>query len=323
MRTLKQLCDTGRTSGVGRGSMTGMPPAVPQPPESLTALRAFTLIELLAAITILMLIVSMLVTIFAQSDRAWRVGTGRADTNTEGRAAINAIVQDLEYAVADDLISFIMRPDVERPEGDNISYSYTNSEISFVSMLENASPQKRNAEEVHYWVRPSTTDDGNIAAKSLGRYQLMRTKVNTYEKPLAGAPKDRKAYNNQLSGSSAWYMRNGDNGGRNNETNRGVLAENITALAFYAPPATSGGPPRLTYDSTDAANSNQLPLYVDVVLELLSDEDAQRAAQLESRAAQSGNPQLKQQMVNFVDKNSRRYTTRVYFQNRAGYRKRP
>ena len=71
----------------------------------------FTLIELLSAMAILIMIVTMMTRIFVESERAWQLGVGRAEINTEGRAALNMIAHDLQYAVADNVLTFAMGRD--------------------------------------------------------------------------------------------------------------------------------------------------------------------------------------------------------------------
>ena len=50
--------------------------------------NAFTLIELLASISILMVIVTIVGVVFTESDRAWTLGTNRSDNNLAARAAL-------------------------------------------------------------------------------------------------------------------------------------------------------------------------------------------------------------------------------------------
>ncbi len=61
---------------------------------------AFTLIELLLAMGILMIIVLMLANLFQASTRSWDTGMRQAEVGLEARAAINLIEQDLNQAVA-------------------------------------------------------------------------------------------------------------------------------------------------------------------------------------------------------------------------------
>ena len=53
--------------------------------------QAFTLIELLASITILVMLTAMIGVIFAESERAWSTGTDRAQSNMAGRGALDLL----------------------------------------------------------------------------------------------------------------------------------------------------------------------------------------------------------------------------------------
>ena len=258
----------------------------------------FTLIELLASITILMLIVSVMGMIFAESDRAWNLGTGRVESNTEARAALDLIAQDMQYAIADEVLTFVMRPDIvrSRPGGvpadrwPVLSYGVTNSEACFISLQGEADP--RASEKIYYWVREVTSDD-TFAGTPLGRYQLMRTRMST----------ETGQYDPYHAAD--WFESLSD---RHNPFPSGVIADNIAAFALFGP--DEDGDTTREYYSDD--NGNRLPEYVDVYIETLSERDA---ARIEDMGADPDDPVIRE----FVEKNVRRYTTRVYFHNRSGY----
>lgn len=266
-------------------------------------LRAFTLIELLAAITILMVIVSVMGIIFAETDRAWHLGTGRVESNTEARAALNLLSHDLQYALADSLLTFAMREDYSVRSIDSVSFGYTNSEACFVSLhQESEDSSSRSSRELYYWVMEKT-DNGNIGGTRLHRYQLMRTAIES-------ATTANNAYDDPL-----WYGAIGQNSDRHSSLKRAVVADNVTAFGLFAPDDL--GAMTREYYSDDLANSNRLPQYVDVYLEVLSDKDAIQAADLKQRFGA-----MDSRTLDFVERNSRRYTTRVHFQNRSGYKTR-
>jgi prepilin-type N-terminal cleavage/methylation domain-containing protein len=102
----------------------------------------FTLIELLASMAILMVIVWVLAAIFRESDRAWAMGTGRVDNNMEGRALIQMIANDLQYAICDENMTFIIQDERNKTTSTSgyITYGHTNSEICFVNLSEDATP---------------------------------------------------------------------------------------------------------------------------------------------------------------------------------------
>ena len=66
----------------------------------------FTLLELLVAITILLIIVMMMSGIFFQSRVAWGSGLRRSRVVMQGRAAADLISSDLSQAIADEKLPF-------------------------------------------------------------------------------------------------------------------------------------------------------------------------------------------------------------------------
>lgn len=267
-----------------------------RPPAS----HAFTLIELLASIAILMMIVSIMGVIFAESDRAWRLGTNRADVNMEGRAAVNAIANDVQYALADNILTFIARVDDARSGGPMISYGFTNSELCAVILQgDSESGASRSTRQIYYWVR-EMTDNDNQSGSPLGRYELMRTELTTFD----GTNSATHAYKDKH-----WYN---DDGNRSAFFGRGAIAENVAAVAFYAPDNTG----TLVRDYNSESFGNRLPPFMDIVVSVLSDEDAARASDLNRRFSATAPDKVTQ----FVERNARRYTSRVYFHNRAGYK---
>lgn len=264
---------------------------------------AFALIELLAAVTILMIIVGMMVLVFTEAERCWTIGTGRAENNSIGRAALTAMAHDLQYAVTDSNITFVMRQD----RNGLTAYGFENDEICFVSLQHDSSGSaRRTAREVHYYLREDS--------KRPGTYQLRKGYFSkdihdeSDNSPADGYPD----YKSHSYWNRTWYETGGTSaesgaGNPGRPSAGGYLADNAASLAFFA--RDSSGMISRDYFSDDPANSNRLPEYVDVFLEILNKRDAIRAAGM-SGAAQKA----------FVDRNARRYTTRVYFQNRQGYR---
>ena len=91
---------------------------------------AFSLIELLASLAVLLIIVGILAMIYIHCDKAWTQGTGKAECSTTGQAALNMISRDLEHAVADDILTFAIQPD----RSNVTSYGLPNDEMCFISM---------------------------------------------------------------------------------------------------------------------------------------------------------------------------------------------
>ncbi|MFC1498796.1 PilW family protein [Verrucomicrobiota bacterium] len=256
---------------------------------------AFTLIELLVAMAVLMVIVAVVGMIFIESDRSWSLGTGRAENNAWGRAALNLMAHDLQYAVAcsneirdvTNVISFLIQNDRNSLK----SYDCVNSEAAFVSLQHDSTVSDRTAREIYYWIR-KMKDNGGSAINN--RYALIR-----------GYYSDAIVSNNTVHcyGTPNWCKNLGRPGAN------AVVAENVASLKFYA--MAENGTLSDSYDSTSPANSNRLPEYVDIVLDVLNEDDSIKAASKWSNDDAD--------KAEFVDRNIRRYTTRVYFHNRHGY----
>lgn len=265
--------------------------------------QAFTLIELLAAVGILMIIVTLVGVIFTESDRAWTLGTNRSDVNLEGRAALNMIAHDLQYAIAyanDDpeyQVHFLGR----RDKYDLKSYGFPNDEVSFVSLQNDSSDGNRAVREVFYYVREMEVDSTPI-----GRYELVRAYYDDeiFDGPSTGI--DHCYYATDCSTDTAdpdlWTE------SRPTDTAH-FIARNVSGFAVYS--YTNNGEVTSFMNTADPAQSNRLPEYVDVCLELLPERRAKQAAALPAAT-----------VTNFVTRHSMRYATRVYFHNRDGYKER-
>jgi prepilin-type N-terminal cleavage/methylation domain-containing protein len=248
----------------------------------------FTLIEILAAVAVLFVLVGIVGAIFTESDRAWNLGTGRAMNNNEGRAALNMIAHDLQYAVADDRLTFHMGPDRDLAAAKK-PYGYTNlTEICFVSMEHDSSgtDTPRTAREIHYYVREEPNTKSTLGT-SYTSYELVR---HYWSSEIVNDASNHCYFN------ANWYKTGGSNPGR--PTAGGPIAANVVGFSVFAPGATN------KYDSIDY--TNQLPQYVDIYLELLNERDAAEAAKASDR--------------NYIERATRRYATRIYFHNAPGYR---
>ena len=266
--------------------------------------KAFTLIELLTAMVILVILVSAMAMIYSNADRIWFLGTDRAMNCVSGRAAMNLITHDLQHAAADDLLTFVIRPD----RNNSTCYGFKNDEICFVSLQHDSADMNgnpdglRTAREVFYYVTNSNGKVGNL----LRGY---------YSKEILDAP------NNHCYFKTNWF-----DGSRPSSSR--TLVAHVAALSFIAPTNQNGativGTSPFYYSGSVYRNysgayylSNSLPEYVDVYLEVLDELAADKLATMEKNPA---TPEV--QKRSFIEQNSRRYTTRVYFHNRVGYKKR-
>jgi prepilin-type N-terminal cleavage/methylation domain-containing protein len=203
------------------------------------------MIELLVAMVVLSLVVTMMAAIFRHSESAWTQGTGDNEVETAGRVALSLLTRDLQGAVADSNLTFDIEED----------YGLTNCEVCFIALQGSPTSTSRATRAIMYWVTNS---------------ELIR----------AAQPVDINTMNCYTN--KDWFINY-----PTPLTLTAVVARNVSRFRL----ATND------YYSAATANSNRLPQYVDICLDVLSERDALQAAKLKAK----------------------RFTTRVYFPNRNGY----
>jgi len=244
--------------------------------------RGFTLLELIASVAVLGIVVTLMAMLFADSENAWKLGADRARTTDTARTTLDMLTHDLEHAVADDILSYMQRED----PATNCLYNIPNDEIAFVSLQNDNADGQPTAVQVHYWLREMT----NAFGQPLRRYELVRGSTVPDTDPVTSCLATRNWYDVKPSSI-------------------GVLAENVAAFRVVAM-QPDGDLDRIYYSTNWA---DRLPRCVDVYLELMDDAAAKQAATM----IQDNMP-----CTNFVDRQVQRYTTRVFFHNRNGYRQR-
>jgi hypothetical protein len=245
------------------------------------ARQGFTAIELVSAVTVLMLIAVMLGLIFTKGDRIWTRGTDAARHRGAGRAVLEFITQDLEHAVADSRFPFVLTLDA----GTNTVAGPSPSDLRFVTRAALGSDgTNRAVTAVAY--RVEATEPTGTAAAGLALVRIARAVSNHLDEAAADNLYWQTNWvEHPLTGST------------------GVLAQSVTAFRLGVPDQYAGvwG----EYDSRDF--TNRLPFALDVFLELLPREAATRLAQLPP-----------ERQSRFLEQNAVRYTTRVHFRNRWG-----
>lgn len=99
---------------------------------------AFTLIEVLVAMTVLSVMVLMVANIFQSSSASWNIGTQKADMNTAARAALDFMARELASAVAGPIET------VAAGANSAIVFDLQNgNDIRFVSLLGEPGGDKR------------------------------------------------------------------------------------------------------------------------------------------------------------------------------------
>jgi prepilin-type N-terminal cleavage/methylation domain-containing protein len=237
--------------------------------------RGFTLIEILAAVVILAIIVTAMARIFADSTNAWRLGAKKIESNASGRAALDFIAQELSQAVVDPLLSMKLKSNADSFLGKDSDRLY------FVAMNQQAERRGSKSYRATMQVRYSVM----VSPEATNRYVLLR---HVDENWTDGA---MNCYE-----TTDWWQ--GMDGYGANALNAAVLADNVRNFEVWV--YDRRGVARPDYDSTQHGP----PLWIDLYVEVLAEEDATRAEYVAG---------------DFVERATRRYQLRVYPENRMGY----
>lgn len=259
----------------------------------------FTIIELLAAMSILVFIVLMMTRVFSDATSAWTLGAERITTATEGRAVMDFMVNELTQAVADEDLTFKLSSSVNFGVS---AYGAASDELYFGAVVQaGLSSNKRNLDQFAYFIAPMLDENENIMPN---RYRLVRTR-RTASMYASQVNRQNSIYRKEQwwehMNPTAGYSEEAMNDGQGSET----IAENVSAFEVWTWSEKSNGY-EPDYDSRDY--DDLLPLWADVYLEMLSEEDAQQMAILW--------PVNQQAALEFLAANAKRFTTRVFFPNR-------
>ncbi len=207
----------------------------------------FSLIEVMAALTILSVMMIMLGQLFSDSSSAYRVGTGRADADGAARAALDFMAREIGSLQADQVLTMSVTT--------TTLLGRTMDVIRFVSLsntpeIRSGTPY-REGMEICYTPLAYTNNSNRVF---LGRWVVEREDSASYT-CYTSTTWHTSAFSGQ---QTAWAN---------------SLAEDIAnfkvhvytrALAYAAIPYTS--------------DTARLPLWIDLYLELLSPEHATQAA---------------------------------------------
>ena len=140
-------------------------PSLPPPAERnrLRFRRGFSLVEVLAAMTVLAILVLMVTRIFNDSAATWKMGERRIDNNANGRAALAWMQRELGSAIVDDVLSLKI---------EDSTNGLLNHRIWFVALNHKAagdgtSPKYRDVEEIEYELGISAGKTNNLYRRSV------------------------------------------------------------------------------------------------------------------------------------------------------------
>ncbi len=246
---------------------------------------AFTLVELLAAMTILTIMVLLISRIFADSTRMWQLGAKRVEGNSDGRAAVDFMAREIAAAIADGPegpLALKLESDARSAHGMSPDL------LAFLSAGQTAQYRTNYYRQVMQVVYAlDEMKDEKIPANDIpNTFRVVRYVV---EKGPSFTCYQTGGFPKNLGGYTSW--------------NQESLAENVRTLEFWV--YTTNGVSIPDYDSSVHGK----PGWVEVYLELLGEADATKAALLSGSARDK-----------FCNEVARRYVGRAYLQANGGQR---
>ncbi|MBI2440122.1 MAG: prepilin-type N-terminal cleavage/methylation domain-containing protein [Lentisphaerae bacterium] len=230
-----------KKTGYANGMSNGFRFAFDALRSPLSALRAFTLIEVLVAMAVLAVLLLMAANVFQGSSTAWLIGTQKADMNTSARAALDFMARELASAVAGP---------IEKAIGGGAQYLQFRVEdlddIRFLALSNDpdASGNERAVRGVFFW-HDDTVDKNTLK----------------YDREVS-TPATLDCY---AVASPAWHD------GRSSSS---VLITNVLALNFYVYTSETGL--LATNFISPPQTLTELPFCVDISIETISDDDMRK-----------------------------------------------
>jgi prepilin-type N-terminal cleavage/methylation domain-containing protein len=264
----------------------------------------FTLIEILAAMGILVLIILLLSRLFTESTRIWSSGTARVYQSQEGRVVMDFLVKEVSQAIGDDVVSF----KIHSASGtDNFSvpaYGLESDSICFVGPTR--TPPVRNmlraCPHAVYFVANMLDENEDVIPN---RFRLARVRKT------GSVHSSDQNLQNSAHGRPDWWRRTLWSFELSRPARIETVAENIAGFEVWAYSEDTGA---YVFDYDSTTQDNKLPLWVDIYLEMLDEKAAIQLADI-----MAGSPTLSAEAADFMDRNMRRYTARIHFRNREGY----
>lgn len=248
----------------------------------------FTIIELLASMAILIIMVLALSRIFGAGADAWRNGNKRIESNNSGRSAMEFMSRELSG-----LIVSPQRPTLLQQSDADSFLGMDSDRLTFVTLSHtaefrtNTSTKYRDVQQVHYEVAPMYDEYTKLFLTN--RYALYRFVTENAGAASFSAYRDTK------------WLADMDQQTPNFSGSGAVLAENVRNFEVFITPVGETEP-QSDYDY----DKDGPPGTIDIYLEVLAEADSIKGSLMPNNQA-------------FLNAATRRYATRIYFQNRAGY----
>lgn len=267
--------------------------------------RGFTVIELLAAMAVVVFIVLLMTRIFTETTGIWSRGAKQVQDSAEARAIMDYIVTEMTQAIADDVVSFKLNSGGTNspPQFGVSAYGADSDEVCFVALVRSGDVfYKRAANQIVYFISPMLDENSQVMTN---RFRLAKAR-RTRSMFLNNDNRDNdSAYRNANWWTASNLKLDKQETGAAGLTTIETIAENVAGFEVWA---WNAGLNRYEFGFDSSKNGNELPLWVDIYLELLDEPEAIRAAALwpvDPTAA-----------AEYVNANVRRYTSRVFFPNR-------
>lgn len=239
---------------------------------------------------VLLILVLLLSRVFGVAANTWRNGNKRIESNNSARAALEFMSRELSGVIMSS-----GRPTMRLDSDEDRYLGMDSDRLSFVSLEHQAeyrgSTPYRDVQLVRYFVAPMPT---NLTAGATNRLALYRMVTESWDSPSFDA-----------YGGEDWldnFDARVDNIKKGlNDFAVNVLADNVRNFEVFITPL-GDDTPLADYD----ALSDPPAAAIDIYLEVLAEDDAIRAS-------------MKPGDTDFINAATRRYATRIYVQNRAGY----
>lgn len=242
--------------------------------------RGFTLIEIMAAVSVLAIIVVFMANVFANTSKVWKLGNKRVESNNSGRAAIEFVARELSSALISGTVELELKSDADPIYGSGKARS---DRIAFASTL--TTPQVAPSYPVRELKQSVFAVISTNGAK--GPYMLMLHNffAPSYVKDIF---QEQTEWTGYLVSPAAVTIGNSS-----------VIAENVRNFEVFV--YNQQAVPVPDYKSW----VHGPPLFIDVYLEVLAEEDAIRAG-------------LGMTSDEELTRATRRYHTRVFMPNVQG-----
>jgi len=296
-----------------------------------TKRQAFTLLELLVAMSVLALLLVLLLSMVNGATKLWRANENRVDSYREARAAINLIASDLASIYACPNANYVIDPNLKtfytHTKNDHlpvtpVSVKNMDGSLFFLTATPTgAQEQDKNKSDlctVGYYLGFDKTSLTGKGAASYNLYRYFRSSDDTFKAMTKGMPAGSSPQNGDiLTDVTIDTSPTNNNQGGSSE----VLAKNITGFtvkSYTIPPPANPGDAYGTPVEFDKSADTPLPDMIEITVTAISNDAAKRFTGVSGAADKSqwenaDSPTRKQ--------NDREFKARIYLPGASQLRK--